>query len=174
MVGYECVHVCVDDATRLAYAEVLADERATTAIAFPRRCLAFYRDHGIRVKRVMTENGPAYVSAAFAIACRALRIKHSRTRPYRPETNGEAERHPVDDAGVGLRDRLRLLRGADRGATAVARALQHDTKTRRPRSPTAVRAARGAPEGTTWLASTGRGTSATSRSTATASLPRSR
>jgi len=91
-VGWEFVHVCVDDATRLAFAEVLTNERATTAVAFLRRCLGFYRDHGICVERVMTDNGSAYVSAVFAIACRALGIKHSRTRPYRPQTNGKAER----------------------------------------------------------------------------------
>jgi transposase InsO family protein len=91
-VGWEFVHICVDDATRLAFAEVLANERATTAIAFLRSCLAFYRAHGITVERVMTDNGSAYVSVVFALACRQLGIKHSRTRPYRPQTNGKAER----------------------------------------------------------------------------------
>ena len=91
-VGWEAVHVCVDDATRLAYVEVLKDEKATTAIGFLRRALAFYRRHGIRVERVMTDNGSAYVSAAHALACRALGVKHLRTRPYRPQTNGKAER----------------------------------------------------------------------------------
>ena len=91
-VGWEFCHVCVDDATRLAFVEVLANERATTAVAFLRRCLGFYRAHGITVERVMTDNGSAYVSAVFAIACRGLGIKHCRTRPYRPQTNGKAER----------------------------------------------------------------------------------
>jgi transposase InsO family protein len=90
--GWEFVHVCVDDATRLAYVEVLANERASTAVAFLRRCLAFYRARGVRVERVMTDNGSAYVSAVFAIACRGLGLKHCRTRPYRPQTNGKAER----------------------------------------------------------------------------------
>jgi transposase InsO family protein/transposase len=90
--GWEYIHICVDDATRLAYAEVLQNERAVTAIAFLRRCLAFYRTHGVSVERVMTDNGSAYVSAAFALACRALGIKHCRTQPYRPQTNGKAER----------------------------------------------------------------------------------
>jgi transposase InsO family protein len=90
--GWERVHVCVDDATRLAYVEVLADEKATTAIGFLRRAVAFYRSHGITVERVMTDNGPAYVSTAHAIACRALGIRHIRTRPRRPQTNGKAER----------------------------------------------------------------------------------
>jgi transposase InsO family protein len=91
-VGYECVHVCVDDATRLAYVEVLQDEKAKTAVGFVRRALAFYRRHGVEAERVMTDNGSAYRSAVHAIACRALGIRHLRTRPYRPQTNGKAER----------------------------------------------------------------------------------
>jgi transposase InsO family protein len=91
-VGYECVHVAVDDYSRLAYAEVLPDERAQTAIGFLRRALAFYRRHGIRVERVLTDNGSAYLSARHALACRGLGIRHLRTRPYRPQTNGKAER----------------------------------------------------------------------------------
>jgi len=90
--GWEFVHVCVDDATRLAYVEVLADERATTAIGFLARALAFYRARGVSAKRLMTDNGSAYRSTAHAIACRALGIRHLRTRPYRPRTNGKAER----------------------------------------------------------------------------------
>ena len=90
--GWEFVHVCVDDATRLAYVEVLADEKATTAIAFLKRALAFYRRHGIRVERVMTDNGSAYRSNIHAFACRAMGLRHLRTRPYRPRTNGKAER----------------------------------------------------------------------------------
>jgi transposase InsO family protein len=91
-VGWEFVHVAVDDFSRLAYAEVLADERATTAAAFLRRAVRFYQRHGIRVERVLTDNGSAYVAAVHAIACRQLGIKHLRTRPYRPQTNGKAER----------------------------------------------------------------------------------
>ncbi len=90
--GWEFVHVCVDDATRLAYAEVLGDEKATTAIGFLQRAIAFYARHGISVQRVMTDNGSAYRSIAHALACRALGIRHLRTRPYRPRTNGKAER----------------------------------------------------------------------------------
>jgi transposase InsO family protein len=91
-VGWEYVHVCVDDATRLAYVEVLSDEKATTAIGFLRRALGFYAAHGIHVQRLMTDNGPAYVSIAHGLACRALGLRHLRTRPYRPRTNGKAER----------------------------------------------------------------------------------
>jgi transposase InsO family protein len=91
-VGYEYVHVCVDDYSRLAYVEVLSDEKTTTAIGFLERAASFYRRRGIRVERVLTDNGPAYVSAVHALACRRLAIRHSRTRPYRPQTNGKAER----------------------------------------------------------------------------------
>jgi transposase InsO family protein len=90
--GWEYVHIAVDDYSRLAYAEVLADEQATTAAAFLRRAIAFYRRYGIRVERVLSDNGSAYRSTVHAIACRRLHIKHLRTRPYRPQTNGKAER----------------------------------------------------------------------------------
>jgi transposase InsO family protein len=69
---------------------VLADEKATTAIAFLRRAITFYRSHGVVVERLMTDNGSAYRSTAHAIACKAIGIKHVRTRPYRPQTNGKA------------------------------------------------------------------------------------
>jgi transposase InsO family protein len=91
-IGWEFVHVAVDDYSRLAYAEVLPNEQATTAVAFLRRAIAFFARHGIRVQRVLTDNGPAYISVLHAIACRQLRIRHSRTRPRRPQTNGKAER----------------------------------------------------------------------------------
>ena len=90
--GWEYVHVAVDDYSRLAYAEVLADEKATTAVAFIRRALAFYARHGITVESVLTDNGSAYISTLHAIACRQLGIRHLRTRPRRPQTNGKAER----------------------------------------------------------------------------------
>jgi transposase InsO family protein len=90
--GWERVHVCVDDATRLAYAEVLPDEKTKTVLGFLRRAVAFYGSHGISVEGLMTDNGPAYRSTAHSLACRAMGIKHIRTRPYRPQTNGKAER----------------------------------------------------------------------------------
>jgi transposase InsO family protein len=90
--GWEFVHVCVDDATRLAYVEVLGDEQARTAVGFLRRAIAFYAAHGITVERVMTDNGSAYRSAIHAFACHAMGLRHLRTRPYRPRTNGKAER----------------------------------------------------------------------------------
>jgi len=90
--GWEYVHVAVDDFSRLAYAEVLTDEKATSAAAFLRRALAYYRRHGIQVERILTDNGSAYISALHALTCRRLGIRHLRTRPYRPQTNGKAER----------------------------------------------------------------------------------
>jgi transposase InsO family protein len=90
--GWEYVHVAIDDCTRLAYAEVLSDEQASTAIAFLRRASAFYGRHGIRIERLLTDNGSAYRSAIHSLACRALGIRHLRTRPRRPQTNGKAER----------------------------------------------------------------------------------
>jgi transposase InsO family protein len=91
-VGWDAIHIAIDDATRLAYAEVLADEKAATAVGFLRRAVAFYKRHGITVERLMTDNGSPYRSAIHAIACRALGIRHLRTRPHRPQTNGKAER----------------------------------------------------------------------------------
>jgi transposase InsO family protein len=91
-VGYEYVHIAVDDHSRLAYAEVLRDEKATTAAGFLRRAVAFYRRYGIRVEAILSDNGGAYISVVHALACRHLQIKHLRIRPYRPQTNGKAER----------------------------------------------------------------------------------
>ena len=91
-IGWEYVHVAVDDATRLAYVEVLENEKAVTAVGFLRRAVAYFGDYGIRVERVMTDNGPCYRAIAHALACRALGLRHLRTRPYRPRTNGKAER----------------------------------------------------------------------------------
>jgi transposase InsO family protein len=90
--GWEYVHVCVDDYSRLAYAEVLQDEKATTAAGFLRRAVAYYQRHGIPVERVLTDNGSAYRSTLHALCCRQLRIRHLKSRPYRPQTNGKAER----------------------------------------------------------------------------------
>jgi transposase InsO family protein len=91
-VGWEFVHIAIDDATRLAYAEVLPDEKAATAVGFLRRALIFFRRHGFRVERVMSDNGSAYRSKLHAFACRTLGVRHLTTRPYRPQTNGKAER----------------------------------------------------------------------------------
>jgi transposase InsO family protein len=91
-VGWEFVHIAIDDATRLAYVEVLSDEKATTAIAFLARAVQHFASYGIGVQALITDNGSAYRSTIHAIACRSLGIRHLRTRPYRPQTNGKAER----------------------------------------------------------------------------------
>jgi transposase InsO family protein len=91
-VGWDYVHIAIDDATRLAYAEVLADEKGATAVGFLARALAFFARHGIHAERVITDNGSPYRSTVHAIACRCLGLRHLRTRPYRPQTNGKAER----------------------------------------------------------------------------------
>jgi transposase len=90
VVGWECVHVAVDDFSRLAFVEVLPDQTAMSAIGFLERAVSFFASHGIRVQRVMTDNGSAYVSQAHRIACQRLGVRHLRTRAYRPRTNGKA------------------------------------------------------------------------------------
>ena len=90
--GWEYVHVAVDDYSRLAYAEVLNDEKAITAAGFLERAVAHYRRHGIVVERILSDNGACYRGVIHALACRRLGIRHLRTRPYRPQTNGKAER----------------------------------------------------------------------------------
>ena len=91
-IGWEYVHVCVDDCSRLAYVEVLPDETGVTVAAFMRRAAAWFRARGVQVQRVLSDNGPGYLSRAFAAACRHLHLVHRRTRPYTPRTNGKAER----------------------------------------------------------------------------------
>ena len=90
--GWEFVHVCIDDASRVAYVELLADERGETAAGLLERAVAWYRARGVVVERVMSDNGAAYRSSVHALACRRLGLRHLRTRPYRPRTNGKAER----------------------------------------------------------------------------------
>ena len=91
-IGWEFVHVAIDDATRLAYVEVLGDERGATSAAFVWRALAWFRRHGIRVRRLLSDNGTGYRSLRFARLCRSAGLRHLRTRPYTPRTNGKAER----------------------------------------------------------------------------------
>lgn len=90
--GWEFVHVCVDDATRLAFVEVLPDEKGATAAGFLRRAVAWFKGMGITVERVLSDNGSCYRSRLHAQACRELGMRHLFTRPYRPRTNGKAER----------------------------------------------------------------------------------
>jgi transposase InsO family protein len=90
--GYDVLHVCIDDASRLAYVEVLPDECAATAVGFFRRAVVWFRRFGIKVREVLSDNGSCYVSGDWSIVCSELRIHHIRTKPYRPRTNGKAER----------------------------------------------------------------------------------
>ena len=91
-VGWEYVHVCIDDASRIAFTQILPDEKAVSAIAFLTAAIAYYKGLGITVTRVMTDNGSCYKAKDFAKACKALSLKHIRTKPYTPKTNGKAER----------------------------------------------------------------------------------
>lgn len=91
-VGWEFVHVCIDDASRIAFTEIKPDERKQSAVAFLKAAVAYYASLGVTVERVMTDNGSCYRSFAFRNACRRLGLKHIRTRPYTPRTNGKAER----------------------------------------------------------------------------------
>ena len=91
-IGWECLHVCIDDACRLAYSEVLPDERKEAATGFLERALAWFAVKGVAVERVMTDNGNCYRSRMFRQACAHYRLRHLRTRPYTPRTNGKAER----------------------------------------------------------------------------------
>jgi transposase InsO family protein len=90
--GWEFVHVAIDDASRIAFAKVMANEKRRSATAFLKAALAYYESLGIKVERVMTDNGSCYKSFAFRRACKQLGLKHIRTKPYTPKTNGKAER----------------------------------------------------------------------------------
>ncbi|TIL83423.1 MAG: IS481 family transposase [Mesorhizobium sp.] len=91
-VGWEFVHVCIDDASRIAFSQILPNEKKESAIAFLKAAIAYYASLGVTIARVMTDNGSCYNSKAFAKACRELGLKHIRTKPYTPKTNGKAER----------------------------------------------------------------------------------
>src|SRR6478736_827580 len=91
-VGWEYVHVCIDDASRVAYAEIKKSERKASAVAFLKAAVIYYAKLGVSIQRVMTDNGSCYKSRAFGRACKRLGLKHIRTRPYTPKTNGKAER----------------------------------------------------------------------------------
>jgi transposase InsO family protein len=91
-VGWEYVHVCIDDASRIAFAKVMPSEKKGSAIAFLNAAIAYYESLGVKVERVMTDNGSCYKSFAFRRACKRLGLRHIRTKPYTPRTNGKAER----------------------------------------------------------------------------------
>ncbi|MGH6846045.1 MAG: IS481 family transposase [Methylocella sp.] len=109
-VGWEFVHVAIDDASRIAFTRIKPDERAVSAVAFLKAAIVYYASLGVKVARVMTGNGSAYRSFAFARACRRLKIKHLRTKPYTPKTNGKAERF----IQTALREWAKLARGSSR------------------------------------------------------------
>lgn len=90
--GWEFAHVAIDDNSRIAFSQIRKDEKKSSAIAFLKAAVAYYKSLGVRVERVMTDNGSCYKSFAFATACKRLKIKHIRTKPYTPKTNGKAER----------------------------------------------------------------------------------
>jgi transposase InsO family protein len=92
LVRWEFVHIAIDDATRLAYAQVLDSDTAAASVAFLKQAQSFFASYGITVEAVLTDNGPGYRAAIHAVACKTLAIRHYRTRPYRPQTNGKAER----------------------------------------------------------------------------------
>src|SRR3954453_1182799 len=91
-VGWEFVHVCIDDASRVAFSQILPNEKKESAVAFLKATVAYYANLGVTITRVMTDNGSCYRSKAFRCACRDLGLKHIRTKPYTPKTNGKAER----------------------------------------------------------------------------------
>jgi transposase InsO family protein len=91
-VGWEFVHVCIDDASRVAFSQILPDEKKESAVAFLKATVAYYANLGVTITRVMTDNGSCFRSKAFRSACRDLGLKHIRTKPYTPKTNGKAER----------------------------------------------------------------------------------
>ena len=91
-VGWEFVHVCIDDASRIAFSKIMKDEKKASAVAFLKAAVAYYASLGVTIERVMTDNGSCYRSNAFAKACKMLSLKHIRTKPYTPKTNGKAER----------------------------------------------------------------------------------
>jgi transposase InsO family protein len=91
-IGWEFVHVCIDDASRIAFSRVMKDERKESAVAFLKAAVAYYASLGVKIERVMTDNGSCYRSKAFARACKRLALKHIFTKPYTPKTNGKAER----------------------------------------------------------------------------------
>lgn len=106
-IGWEYVYVCVDDTSRVAYAEILANEQASTAVGFLDRVIDWFNSHGVTVERVMTDNGSPFVSRAWAATCARHRIRHLRTRPYRPPHERQSRKvHPNPAPQMGLRRRL--------------------------------------------------------------------
>ena len=124
-VGWEYLHLAIDDHSRLAYSEILPDEKRASCLHFLFNVLRFFRRHGVKVQRVMTGNGSSFRSFRYAKAMPRLRIRHLRTKPYTPRTNGKAKRvRPDKPARVGRRPSLPNLRPSRPGAASLAPPLQ--------------------------------------------------
>ena len=138
--GWEYVHVAVDDYSRAAYVEVLPDQTGATTAGFLRRTVGWFARRGIAVARVLTDNGSGYISRRFRAAADRCRVRLTRTRPYRPQTNGKARTvHPDADSRVGVRPVVCQLLAPHAGAPSLASALQRRAAARGPRLPTTVR-----------------------------------
>ena len=122
-VGWEVLHVAVDDCTRLSYSELLPDETGRTAALFLVRALRWFRDQGVRVQRVLTDNGSPYKSKAWRRACRVTGVRHKLTRPYHPQTNGKVERWIRSVLGECLY--LEVFHTPDERRLALARYLRY-------------------------------------------------
>jgi transposase InsO family protein len=134
--GWEFVHVCIDDASRLAFSQVMPDEKKGSAVAFLRAAVAWYESLGVEVARVMTDNGACYRAHAFCDACRDLGFRHIRTKPYTPKTNGKAERFiQTRAARMGLCPSLPHLRSPRRSAARLGAPVQLASSTRQPTVP---------------------------------------
>ena len=141
--GWEYVHVAIDDASRLAFSQILPDERKESAVAFLKAAVAYYQSLGVKVARVMTDNGSCYRSKAFRKACRDLGLKHIRTRPYTPRTNGKAERF----IQTALREwayaqAYRHIGSARRRVAVLAAQIQLASSARQPKIQTAYQSPR--------------------------------
>jgi transposase InsO family protein len=123
--GWEFVHVCIDDCTRLAYVEVLDDERKETVTTFLQRAVGWFADRDVIIERLMTDNGSGYRSTLHRRACEALGIRHLFTRPYRPRTNGKAERFIRTLLAGWAYQRLRHQRRTPRRPRRLPDPLQH-------------------------------------------------
>ena len=146
--GWEYLHIAIDDASRLAYTEILPNERKETAIAFTRRALTWFQRFGITTERLMTDNGSAYKSHAYRDLMQELGIRHKRTRPLHTAHKRQGRAlHPDQPARVGLCHRIPQLSRAHRSASALAHHLQLQPKPQRPRRSATVQMA----DQPTWL-----------------------
>jgi transposase InsO family protein len=136
--GYEYLHVCVDDYSRVAYVELLANERGATAAAFLERASQRFQSRGVTIERVLTDNGSGYLSNDFRDRCQQLQITHTRTRPRRPQTNGKAERFTQTLLReMGLRAPIHPQHRTRHHTAHLDQPLQLPQTTRQPQPPAA-------------------------------------